>query len=226
MSLVPHFFFNQNVIKVAKGLLGKIIRFKDRGHWLAAIIIETEAYELKEKGSHASLGMTPSRKALFMPPGTIYMYYARGGDSLNISCLGAGNAVLVKSGYYFQDQFCYDKSLDIMMKNNPIKGSTKKRSVDKLCSGQTLLCQSMGIRVSDWDGNNFDRQSFFIDHKRALQPTKIIVTKRLGIPKNRDEHLFYRFIHYDYAPYCTQNPLTKKTREEGKTFFIEETPKN
>ena len=34
-----------------------------------------------------------------MPPGTIYMYYAHGGDSLNFSCQGDGNAVLIKSGY-------------------------------------------------------------------------------------------------------------------------------
>ena len=62
-------------------------------------IIETEAYYINERGSHASLGFTEKRKALFMKPGTIYMYYARGGDSLNFSCLGDGNAVLVKSGF-------------------------------------------------------------------------------------------------------------------------------
>ena len=53
-----------------------------------------------DSASHASLGFTEKRKALFMDPGTIYMYYSRGGDSLNFTCSGnSGNAVLVKSGY-------------------------------------------------------------------------------------------------------------------------------
>ena len=206
---------------MAKDLLGKVIRFKNNGHWLSAVIIETEAYKLRDQGSHASLGQTPSRKALFMPPGTIYMYYARGGDSLNISCRGEGNAVLIKSGHYFQDQFCSQNSLEIMTKNNPI--SEKKRAMHRLCSGQTLLCKSLGVRVTHWNNKNFERKVFFIESiaRPPLVPNKIIVTTRLGIPKGRDEHLPYRFIHYHYAPYCTQNPLAKRKATAGKTFFIE-----
>jgi len=43
---------------------------------LTAQILETEAYYLNDKASHASLGFTEKRKALFMPPGTIYMYFS------------------------------------------------------------------------------------------------------------------------------------------------------
>lgn len=78
-------FFARDAQQVAKDLLGKVLRVKHQDIWLSAMIIETEAYYLHEKGSHASLGYTEKRKALFMPPGTIYMYHARGGDSLNIS---------------------------------------------------------------------------------------------------------------------------------------------
>ena len=45
-----------------------------------------------------SLGYTEKRKALFLDGGHIYMY-ARGGDSLNFSAHGPGNAVLIKSAY-------------------------------------------------------------------------------------------------------------------------------
>ena len=78
---------------------GKIIYSKYNDLWLTAQILETEAYYLNDKASHASLGFTEKRKALFMPPRTIYMYFSRGSDSLNISCHGEGNAVLIKSGY-------------------------------------------------------------------------------------------------------------------------------
>ncbi|MCK5662536.1 MAG: DNA-3-methyladenine glycosylase [Thiotrichaceae bacterium] len=80
MYILGQAFFNQDACDVATQLLGKVIRRKYKQQWLAARIIETEAYYLEDKGSHASLGFTEKRKALFMPPGTIYMYYARGRD--------------------------------------------------------------------------------------------------------------------------------------------------
>ena len=94
-------FFNRDPQIVAQDLLGKVIYAKHQGVWLKAIITETEAYYLNDKASHASLGYTPKRQALFMSPGIIYMYYSRGGDSFNISCRGKGNAVLIKSAVPF-----------------------------------------------------------------------------------------------------------------------------
>ena len=91
-------FFERDPQVVACDLLGKALCHRVRGRWLWVCIVEAEAYYLAEKASHASLGYTEKRRALFMPPGTIYMYYARGGDSFNVSCAGAGNAVLVKAG--------------------------------------------------------------------------------------------------------------------------------
>jgi DNA-3-methyladenine glycosylase len=72
-------FFDKPPLLLAQALLGKVLRHRVDGDiWLSVRIIETEAYEKTEKGSHASLGFTQKRAALFMPPGTIYMYYARG----------------------------------------------------------------------------------------------------------------------------------------------------
>ena len=103
MKPLPDSFYDRDAQVVARELLGKVIRHHCQGLWLSAMIVETEAYYLREKGSHASLGFTEKRKALFMAPATIYMYYARGGDSLNVSCRGAGNAVLIKAGCPYCD---------------------------------------------------------------------------------------------------------------------------
>ena len=72
-------FFDRDALELARDLLGKVIRHRVDGLWLSARIIETEAYYQAEKGSHASLGYTHKRRALFMDGGVIYMYYARGG---------------------------------------------------------------------------------------------------------------------------------------------------
>lgn len=211
-------FFHRDAQLVAKQLLGKIIRHKVNNKWLSARIIETEAYYLEEKGSHSSLGFTEKRKAMFMPAGTIYMYYARGRDSLNISARGKGNAVLIKSAYPYFDKQSPEHNLTLMQKLNPgAHGSA--RPITKLCSGQTLLCASLGIKVTDWNQNQFDKNVFYFDDVK-LKPLKIIQTTRMGIPQGRDEQLPYRFIDYEFSRYSTSNPLSKKNWQEGKEYKI------
>lgn len=204
-------FFDQDAMTLAKALLGKVMHAKYNSIWLSAMIIETEAYYLNEKSSHSSLGYTEKRKALFMPPGTIYMYYARGGDSLNISCQGEGNAVLIKSAFPYLEEISSPSMINIMQQLNPQKNILTPRSIEKLCAGQTLLCKSLGLKVREWDQKIFCKEKFFISDI-GYQPKKIIQTIRLGIPIGRDHHLPFRFIDYDNARFCTSNPLTKKLK--------------
>lgn len=212
--MLTNYFFKRDPIVVAKNLLGKVIRFKKNNAWLSAMIIETEAYYLHDKGSHAWLGYTEKRKALFMPAGTIYMYYARGKDSLNISCKGPGNAVLMKSGIPYLDKKSPENLIELMQYEHNIP-----KHPNKLCSGQTLLCRSLCIKVPEWNQKKFDIDNFYIEDV-GYHPQKIIQTVRLGIPYGRDEHLPYRFVDYRYAVYCTNNPLTKRVRQADKHYII------
>ena len=205
-------FYNRDACKVAADLLGKVIRHRYKGLWLSAQIIETEAYYINEKGSHSSLGETPKRKAMFMPAGTIYMYYARGQDSLNISVKGKGNAVLLKSAYPVADNLTTATGIKTMQRLNPYKNNSL-RTNHKLCAGQTLLCKALNIKLVDWDQRQFNPQQFYIDDT-GYQPEQIIQTTRLGIPTGRDEHKLYRFIDHAYARHCTSNPLTKRIKPE------------
>lgn len=201
-------FFDRDPQSVAKDLLGKVLRHQHDGVWLSAMIIETEAYYLEEKGSHASLGFTEKRKALFMPSGTIYMYYARGDDSFNISCQGAGNAVLLKSAIPYIDENTPSNMIEIMHALNPVKTSGQLRPMMRLCAGQTLLCKALNLKVKQWDQQQFDPRVLRIDDV-DYEPSKIIQTTRLGIPIGRDEHLPYRFIDEQFVNYCTKKPLVK-----------------
>lgn len=191
--MLPKLFFARDPQIVAKELLGKVMCAKYKNIWLKAIITETEAYYIDDKASHASLGYTPKRKALFMPPGTIYMYYSRGGDSLNISCQGDGNAVLIKSAFPFLQGNDAKKMVRCMQQLNPQKHSKEPRPLEKLCCGQALLCKSLNLKIADWDQKQFARKKFYIASYN-YQPKDIIQTTRLGITKGRDEHLPYRFI--------------------------------
>lgn len=214
--MLPDAFFDRDAQLVACQLLGKVIRHRVNGLWLSARIIETEAYYLTDKGSHASLGYTDKRKALFLDGGHIYMYYARGGDSLNFSAHGPGNAVLIKSAHPWLDELAGPDSLAQMQRNNPDAQGTP-RPEHKLCAGQTLLCKALGLKVREWDAKCFDPERLWVDDVRE-QPSKIIQTTRLGIPHGRDEHLMYRFVDADYAAYCTRNPL-RRGQVEGRDFI-------
>ena len=214
--MLPDAFFDRDAQLVACQLLGKVIRHRVNGLWLSARIIETEAYYLADKGSHASLGYTDKRKALFLDGGNIYMYYARGGDSLNFSAHGAGNAVLIKSAHPWLDELSGADSLAQMQRNNP-DAQGHPRPQHKLCAGQTLLCKALGLKVREWDAKCFDPERLWVDDV-TQRPSRIIQTTRLGIPHGRDEHLMYRFVDADYAKYCTRNPL-RRGQVEGRDFI-------
>ncbi|MBM7061389.1 DNA-3-methyladenine glycosylase [Pseudomonas sp. UL073] len=214
---LPDGFFDRDAQTLARALLGKVIRHRVEGLWLAARIIETEAYYLDERGSHASLGYTEKRRALFLDGGHIYMYYARGGDSLNFSAHGPGNAVLIKSAHPFVDAHSGAASLALMQRLNP-DAQGQPRAPERLCAGQTLLCRSLGLKVPDWDAQRFDPERLFVEDVGA-RPAQIIQTTRLGIPHGRDEHLHYRFVDATFARHSTRNPL-RRGQVEGRDYHL------
>ncbi|MDB6143989.1 MAG: 3-methyladenine glycosylase [Pseudomonas sp.] len=220
-NVLPDSFFNRDSQVLARELLGKVIRHRvgdsPDSLWLSARIIETEAYYLTEKGSHASLGYTEKRRALFLDGGHIYMYYSRGGDSLNFSAGGPGNAVLIKSAYPWVDALSDGNSLAQMLLNNPdAKGAL--RTPERLCAGQTLLCKALGLKVPVWDAQRFNHEQLFVDDV-GVTPRQIIQTTRLGITEGRDEHLMYRFVDAAYARFCTRNPL-RRGQVEGQDYVL------
>jgi len=215
--MLPDAFFDRDTQTLARELIGMVIRHKVDGLWLSARIVETEAYYLNEKGSHASLGYTHKRRALFMDGGVIYMYYARGGDSLNFSAAGPGNAVLIKAGAPWRDALCGDAAIARMQQNNPdARGAA--RPLARLCAGQTLLCRTLALKVPRWDACRFDPNALYVEDVGA-RPAVLIRTPRLGIPPGRDEHLPYRFVDAEHARHCTRNPL-RRGQIEGRDWRV------
>lgn len=207
-------FFNAPATEVAQALVGKLIRRKCNGHWLVARIIETEAYELNDRASHSSLGYSPSRAAMFDPPGTIYMYYARGADSLNFSVGGPGDAVLIKSAIAVERHMSAS-AVKVMQRNNP--GPRGNREIEKLCAGQTLLCRSLNLNVPEWNRQQLDPLRFDLGQD-DYKPSTLIQCRRLGIPKGRDEDLLHRYVDETHAQHCTSNPLSKRAWREGQEY--------
>ncbi len=203
-------FFNKDALVVAKSLIGKVLCHKYNGTWLKAIIIETEAYYVNEPGSHASKGRTKSKEALYMEPGTIYMYYSRGSDSIGFSTRGDGNSLLIKSGIPFLDTSKGDKILGKMHELNPING--RMREDHRLCSGQTLLCKSLGLKVKDWNKKQIDENKLYVEDI-GYTPKSLIACRRLGMSKKRHYKLMHRVFDPKYSKSITKDPRVKNARE-------------
>lgn len=154
-----------------------------------------------------------------MKPGTVYMYYARGKDSFNISCRGRGNAVLIKSAFPYEDEHTTPDMVSTMQVFNPPANGQGPRSREKLCAGQTLLCAALNLTVKEWDHQSFHKHRLYIDDT-GYRPETIIQTRRLGIPPGRDEHLPLRYVDEKYARFCTSNPLTKRKWKEGQDYTL------
>ncbi|MDH4121144.1 MAG: DNA-3-methyladenine glycosylase [Deltaproteobacteria bacterium] len=226
---LPPGFFQQDAQVVARSLLGKVLarRWREPGLegepvreiWLRARIVETEAYYREEKASHASLGYTHARRALFMPPGTIYMYYARGGDSFNVSVGGEGDAVLVKAAVPDPDAPNMGEMLRVMTRLNPVGVPPRLRPHHKLLAGQTLLCRGLALRVPEWDTLPLPQPDLmFLD--MGYQPERIFRATRLGIPPGRDGHLLYRFVDAAHGVSATRHPAGRG-RVEGVDYWVE-----
>ena len=100
------------------------------------------------------------------------------------------------------------------MQSLSLLSSGKKRSTDKLLTGQTILCKSLDLKVKDWSQKQFNNT--FNIQNISYKPQKLVATTRIGIPPSRDKGLLNRFIDYKYITQCSKNPLT--TRK--KTNFI------
>ncbi len=210
-------FFDRPSPVVARDLVGKVLRRRLGDAWAAVAIVEAEAYSRGEKGSHASLGRTPSREALWAPPGTIYMYYSRGGDSLNISVAGDGDAVLIKGGRPWLDARSGEAALEAMHRLNPAR--TGRRPDHKLAAGQTLICRALDLRVPEWTGRPFDAGRFFVEDA-GYRPDVVVRCRRLGIPPGRDEDLMLRYVDAAHVRSATRNPLGRRAWVRGADYQL------
>ena len=75
MLLSASYFQHEDIVYLARNLIGKILFTRFQGHTCAAIITETEAYAgIQDKASHAYNGKyTPRTKTMFENGGIAYV---------------------------------------------------------------------------------------------------------------------------------------------------------
>jgi DNA-3-methyladenine glycosylase len=136
MILLDRAFFEQEVVVVARQLLGKRLVRCLAGVRLAGIIVETEAYRGEEDlACHAKSGKTARNAVMYGPAGHAYVYFTYGMHwCLNAVCgaVGFPAAVLIRA-------IIPTEGLDEMAKR---RGRFERA---QWCNGPAKLCQALSI---------------------------------------------------------------------------------
>ncbi|XP_030646734.1 DNA-3-methyladenine glycosylase [Chanos chanos] len=149
-------FYDQPCVNLAKAFLGKVlVRRHADGVELRGRVVETEAYlGGEDKASHSAGGKRTERNmAMFMKPGTIYVYPIYGIYlCMNISSQGEGAAVLLRSLEPLQGQAVM-RGLRAAKRREGARALKDK----ELCNGPSKLCQALDIQ------RRFDRRDLVTD---------------------------------------------------------------
>jgi DNA-3-methyladenine glycosylase len=168
-------FYQQDTIKVAKNLLGKILVHESSQGKTTGRIVETEAYRGPEdKAAHSSGGRRTARnEVMFGEKGHAYVYFIYGMYyCFNVT---AGHvpdkpeAVLIRALEPVEGQ-------DIMAKR---RGARQAKAVN-LTNGPSKLCMAMGISKSQ---NKTDLTSppLYIEDALPVPKEDILETTRIGV---------------------------------------------
>jgi DNA-3-methyladenine glycosylase len=158
-----------SAVAAARALIGARLTVGGVG----GTIVETEAYERDDPASHSANGPTPRNRAMFGPPGTIYVYRSYGIHwCLNIACgaEGHGAAVLIRA----------------IEPRDGLDTMRRRRAVDDdrlLCSGPGRLAAALAV-TRDHDGLAVTALPFALAW--AGTPVEIVTGPRIGITRGTD----------------------------------------
>ena len=189
LKLKEAFFQRQHPDTIARDLLGKVLVTYRNNVLTSGIIVETEAYSFKEKGSHAYNNLYTARTSImFECGGVAYVYLCYGIHSMfNIvtNTKDKAEAVLVRA-------------------LQPLDGQTEMRrransdSIHRITSGPGKLAKALGIDRT-LNGKHLGGDEVWVeDIGTKIAKYQVVTTSRIGIDYAGDDaHLPWRFYLQD-----------------------------
>lgn len=188
MKITKEFYIREDVVQIAKDLLGKHLFTRIHGELTGGIIMETEAYAgVTDRASHAWGGRRTARtEIMFAEGGVAYVYLCYGIHSLfNIVTAreGVPHAVLVRGVFP-------TTGLDVMYSR-----MGGRRALNVLGTGPGRAAKILGIHYSH-TGASLSGNKIWLEDKGVEVPEKAVtVTARIGVGyAGSDARLPYRFV--------------------------------
>jgi len=193
LSKLPEdFYIREDVVLIARELLGKVLYTKFDGKSCGGIITETEAYAgIRDQASHAYKGKRSQRtETMYSQGGTAYVYLCYGVHSLfNVvtNRRDVPDAVLIRG-------ISPMTGIDVMLNR------TGKSKVDKdFGTGPGKVARALGIHFSH-SGTDLCGSNIWIeDEGIEAQEHEIYTGTRIGVDYAGDDALLpYRFVFTRY----------------------------
>lgn len=187
LKLPLSYYLNQDVIFLAKDLLGKVLFTAINGDITAGIIVETEAYfGIVDKASHAYGGRRTDRtETLYSQGGISYVYLCYGIHHLfNVvtSVDGEPHAVLVRA----VEPLIGPKIMELR-RNMPADKAA-------ISSGPGSAAKALGIDRSFNKKDLTENEIWVEDHGIRYAPEEIVAGPRIGVAYAQEDALLpWRF---------------------------------
>lgn len=189
MKLKRDFYVREDVVLIAKDLLGKVLFTKLNGKTTAGIITETEAYAgINDRASHAFGGRRTERtEVMYARGGTAYVYLCYGMHHLfNVvtNQKDVPHAVLIRAVKPFE-------GIDKIICRRKLK---QDAPLHKICAGPGMVSQGLGIRTAHTGENLLGNKIWIEERGIKIPETDIIISPRIGVDyAGADALLPYRF---------------------------------
>lgn len=186
MLLPESFYTRQDVVQIAKELLGKLLVTEFDGIRTAGIITETEAYAgVADKASHAYGARRTNRtEVMYMQGGTAYVYLCYGIHHLfNVvtNSQGTPHAVLIRA-------IEPTEGLPVMLERRRME-----HVKPALTSGPGAMSMALGIHTRH-TGLSLAGSQIYIENGIKVAKKDIIAATRVGVGYAQDDaYLPYRF---------------------------------
>lgn len=188
MKKLPlHFYNREDVVLIAKDLLGKVVVTNFDGVTTSGRIVETEAYvALVDRASHSFAGRRTNRNEhMYAAPGTAYVYICYGMHQMFNIVTNEKNipdAVLIRAVEPLS-------GIDVMLER-----TGKPQHDFTLTKGPGNVGKALGIFKSHSGLHLLDDEIYLLDDNYKLKDSEIGSSKRIGVESaGKDGLLPYRF---------------------------------
>jgi DNA-3-methyladenine glycosylase len=197
-KLSEQFYLRNDVVQIAKELVGKILVTEWNGERTTGRIVETEAYNGElDKASHAFRGKTKRTEVMFGAGGKAYVYLCYGIHQMfNIvtNAEDRPHAILIRAVEPIE-------GIDIMLKR------TGKKILDNsLTRGPGNVGKSFGFHTSQCGLSLQSDELFILDDGFQPAENELGISPRIGVAYAEEDALLpYRF-YIKGNPYVSGKP--------------------
>ncbi|QNR86595.1 DNA-3-methyladenine glycosylase [Pedobacter riviphilus] len=187
MKLKEEYYLNEDVVSLAKDLLGKVLYTKIDNEISAGIIVETEAYfGIKDKASHAYGGRRTSRTETM---------YGSGGIAYVYLCYGMHNLFNVVSSKENDPHAVLIRGIEPLIGIDIIEQRRNMlHTKGAISAGPGSAAKALGIDRTFNAKNLTGNEIWIEDHAIRYQNEDIVATPRVGIAYAKEHALLpWRF---------------------------------